>query len=117
MTPLPLAHLAVANAALLVFDSWNAHFPSPVGYCMNGERQVYWDVCYTFDKFQHDGHENCSLYKFAQQLNSVATSYDFLGRSSINIVGKTIRYHGQHIKFCHVWDWVSCSFLKKNVMS
>ena len=40
-SPLPLAHVAANSAALLVFDEWNDCFPSPVGYSINGEQQVY----------------------------------------------------------------------------
>lgn len=74
-SPLPLAHLAANSAALLVFDEWNDFFPSPVGYSVNGEQQVYWDIAYTFDKFQQEGKsENTPLRKFVSQMRSVATS-------------------------------------------
>lgn len=81
-SPLPLAHLAANNAALLVFDEWNEFFPSPVGYSMNGEQQVYWDVGYTYDKFQDEG----KFYRFLNHLQSVAKSYTFLGSASFNIL-------------------------------
>lgn len=91
-SPLPLAHVAANSAALLVFDEWNDCFPSPVGYSINGEQQVYWDVAYTFDKFQQEGKsENTPLRKFMSQMRSVATSHSFLGSSSIHILNNTHR--------------------------
>ena len=90
-SPLPLAHLVANNAALLVFDEWNDFFPSPVGYSMNGEQQVYWDVTYTFDKFQQEGKEKQPLRKFLSHMKSVATSYSFLGSSAIHIVNSMHR--------------------------
>ena len=67
-SPLPF-HLVANSAALLVFDEWNDFFPSPVVYSINGESQVYWDVAYTFDKFQQEGKaENIPLRKFLSQM-------------------------------------------------
>jgi len=89
-SPLPLAHLAANSAALLVFDEWNDFFPSPVGYSINGEQQVYWNIAYTFHKFQQEGKsDNTPLREFMSQMRSVATSYSFLGSSSIHILNNT----------------------------